>query len=463
MSLRIGPLNISWSSESRDAYLGKHDLGKFISCLTGGYSEENMVRLFMTIPEVFAPIDTIASAVCSAKWELRKLKDDEVVTNYEDWNKLFERPNWKQDWHKLLYNAVVYKYTTGNRYIYTYVPGVLTIKLSNIVNLFVLPPQHTTVKVKTDRPSYLVAESANDLIEYYDFNAGRDRAKIKPEYVIHDAFIDVKNECDDADIVRGKSPLAACEYPMSNIMAVYEARNVIYVKRGALGFMVSKVSDGSGLVALTPAEKKEAIEDYNKTYGVTKGKSPIGISRFPLEFIKTAMSISELEPFKETEASSDAIYGALRVPTDLKPRKDGATFENQQKAERRLYTHVAIPEAAQWAVLISRACKLKELGFYLYPSFEHIEALQEDKKLKSEVDWKNNETARVRFLNGIITLNTWIVEAGYEAITGVPLYDKTIFQMDDTERAIVMAVIKNNSGNNQNNNNGQETESGDKK
>lgn len=453
--MRIGPLNISWSSEQRESYSYNQDLGKFVSCLVGGYSEENMLKLFMTIPEVFAPIDTIASAVCSANWELRRISDNEVVSNNTDWNKLFERPNWKQDWTKLIYNAVVYKYTTGNRYIYTYIPDALAIKMSNIVNLFTLPPQYTTVKVKTDRPNYLVAQSANDLIEYYDYAAGRDRAKIKPEYVIHDAFIDVRGGMDEADIVRGRSPLASCEYPMSNIMAVYEARNVIYVKRGALGFLVSKVSDGSGLVALTPAEKKEALEDYASTYGISRGKSPVGISRIPMEFIKTAMSISELEPFKETDASSDALYAALRVPRELKPRPEGATYENQQKAERRLYTHVAIPEANQLASLIGRACKLKDLGLYLYPSFEHIEALQDDKKLESEVGWKNNETLRVRFLNGVITLNMWIVEAGYEAVTGVPLYDKRIYQMDEAEQALVQSFLK--TGNQNSNSNGTDT------
>lgn len=454
--MKIGPLNISWNSEKRESYYSSQDLGKFVSCLVGGYSEENMIKLFMSIPEVFSPIDTIASAVCSANWELRRISDDEVVSNNSDWNALFERPNWKQDWRKLIYNAVVYKYTTGNRFIYTYIPESLAVKMKNIVNLFVLPSQYTAIKIKTERPNFLVAQSSNDLIEYYDFSAGRDRAKIKPDYVIHEAFIDVKSDSLDADIVRGVSPLASCEYPMSNIMAVYEARNVIYVKRGSLGFMVSKVNDGTGLVALTPAEKKEALEDYANTYGLNRKKNLVGISRFPLEFIKTAMSISELEPFKETDASSDALYAALRVPRELKPRPEGATYENQQKAERRLYTHVAIPEANQLAALIGCACKLKELGLYLYPSFEHIEALQDDKKLESEVGWKNNETLRVRFLNGVITLNMWIVEAGYEAVTGVPLYDKRIFQMDENERAIIQAFIK--AGANQNaNNNGNET------
>lgn len=440
--MQIGPLNISFKRDLREDYLYTQDLGKYISCLTGGYSEENMLTLFSKIPEVFAPVDTIAAAVQSAEWQLRRLKDDEIVYDNKDWNRLSANPNWQQDWDKFIYSSVVYKYVTGNRYLYAYTPSALVIKLANVQNLWALPPQYVEPKIKTDRVNYLMAQSARDVIDYYDYNPGRDRVKLTPEQVSHDAFISVLCQYEDFT-VKGVSPLRACEYPMSNLIAVYEARNVIFVKRGALGFIVSKKSDASGLTSLSKTDKQDIINEFQNSYGLKRSKSPIAITNHPVAFEKTAMSISELEPFKETEASSDAIYAALRVPRELKPRTEGATYENQKAAERRLYTSVAIPEAMQLAMLIGNLLKLGEAGYYLFPSFDHVEALQENKKEKSDVDWRNNETLRVRFLHGVISLDTWLVESGYEAV-GKGLYAKRLLEMDDTERAMVLAMIKNN-------------------
>ncbi|MBS1988746.1 phage portal protein [Candidatus Dependentiae bacterium] len=463
--MRIGPFNISWGYkqlESQNAW--KQDLGKYISCLSGGYAAANMIKLFESIPEVFAPIDTIAGAVCAAEWQLRRIKDDEVVYDNKVWNQLYNKPNWKQDWKKLVYNAIVYKYVTGNRYIYAYVPETLTVKMANVVNLWLLPPQYTTTRIKPNRPNYLQATGASDLVEYYDFQAGRDRLKIAPENILHDAFVDINPAVYEngiaADFLEGVSPLIACHYPMSNLMAVYEARNVIYVKRGSLGFLVSKKGDASGLMALTKTEKEELLKDYHNTYGLKHGKSPIAITSLPVDFIRTGLSIQELEPFTETDASSDAIYAALRVPRELKPRSEGATYENQKQAKRGLFTNVAIPEAMQLAVLFSTILKLNDEGYYLYPSFDHVEDLQENKKEKSDVDWRNNETNRVRFQHGIITLDDWIVASGLEA-TNIPLYTKRIFEMTPEEQAMVKAIISvkgggNSSGNANDGNNAQD-------
>lgn len=457
--MRIGPFSISWDKHRQTELTSKEDLGRFVSILSGDYSARNMITLFESIPEVFAPIDTIAAAVCSAEWQLRRLKDDEVIYDNKDWNRLYERPNWKQDWSKFIYNSVVYKYSTGNRYLWAYVPETLTIKLANVANLWSLPPQYTTAKVKANRPNFLQASSAADLVDYYDFASDlADKLRIHPDQVVHDTYLDISLD-HRGDILRGETPLIACEYPMSNLCAVYEARNVIYVKRGSLGFIVSKKGDASGLQALTKSEKEELLKDYHSTYGLKRGKSPVSITSLPVDFIKTGLSIKELEPFTETDASSDAIYAVLRVPRELKPRSQGATYENQKQASRGLYTKVAIPEAMQLAASISKLLKLADAGFYLFPCFDKIEDLQENKKEKSDVDWRNNETYRVRFLHGVITLNDWIAQTGGEPVTGVALYDKRIMEMDETELAIVKAVLslKSASDNNQNNNNGNET------
>ena len=85
---------------------------------------------------------------------------------------------------------------------------------------------------------------------------------------------------------------------MSNLIAVYEARNVIYVKRGGLGFIVSKKTDATGSIALTDDEKEQLLKQNFEKYGVRKGQVPYGISDADIDFVRTNLSIAELQPFE---------------------------------------------------------------------------------------------------------------------------------------------------------------------
>lgn len=64
--------------------------------------------------------------------------------------------------------------------------------------------------------------------------------------------------------MRVKTNLLSQRSPISNLLAVYEARGVIYAKKGALGAIVSK-TDAASSVPLTPKGKgritKETISE----------------------------------------------------------------------------------------------------------------------------------------------------------------------------------------------------------
>ena len=76
------------------------NLGNFLSCFDGQYSEKNMIELFENIPEIFAPINAIADRVTKGIWELVKEGTEDVVTNNNQWNKIKSNPNWKQSFNK---------------------------------------------------------------------------------------------------------------------------------------------------------------------------------------------------------------------------------------------------------------------------------------------------------------------------------------------------------------------------
>src|SRR5678815_4789957 len=82
----------------------------------------------------------------------------------------------------------------------------------------------------------------------------------------------------------------------------------------------------------------------DRDYGlVGKNKMPFGITGAPIDFVKSTMSLAEMLPFEETYADAAAIYGSLRVPFELAPKRDKVTIGSQQMAERTLYHNVVIP------------------------------------------------------------------------------------------------------------------------
>jgi hypothetical protein len=413
---------VSYSRDKQGNYIYKltdRDLGVFHSCLTGGYSEANMIALFESIPEVFAPIDIIASRVQNGIFQLKRISNDEVVYDNKKWNQLTTRPNWRQTWESYVYAAVVYKYVCGNRYFYSYVPSTLKKKLDNITALWLLPPQYTDPKIKNDRPTLFTATSTSDVVEYYKISIPGESDRITPDLVYHDAFIHFSLGDNP---LKGIGPLRADEMPISNIMAVYQARNAIYVKRGALGFIVSKKSDADGPIPLNPIEKDNIREEMQTNYGVTGGRDVVGITDVPVDFVRIAMSIEELQPFEETYASAAAIYGSLGVPRSFIPTKDGPTYTNGPADERKLYQDVVIKNGKEICQILNKVLGLEEIGCYADVSYDHVEVLQDDKKAKAEKDKIISDTALQQYDKGFITKNQVRVAIGQEEVAGDDVY-----------------------------------------
>ncbi len=406
---------------------------RYRSLIYGGYAANNFVQLFHCVPEIFAPIHAIASRIANADFQLRKSYNDEIIYNNKAWNALFNQPNPLQHFRELIYEAVVYEYVTGNEYMYFNTPSTLAKSFENVVAIWNLPADQIE-PVHARALKLYSATTIEDLISTYKLDENNSYA---PKDVLHIRAINL--EWNDRKL-KGKPNLLSADKAIANLIAVYEARNVIYTKRGALGFIVSKKSDGDGLTSLTKFEKDDLRAQYEESYGLTGVKSPVGITGAPIDYIKVGATIAELEPFKETMADALAIYAALQVPRELMPMEAGATYENQDKADKGFYQNVIIPKAMSYCQSITNKLGLNEMKLYLHPSFDNVESLQENKKEKAEVNKLTTETARQKFLNGIITLNEWAVEDGREKKSN-PLYDKLIYDMDETEFAKVKEIV----------------------
>ena len=88
-----------------------HEL--FVSPLVCGH---NYMELFRSVPEVFFPIDYIASRISGSGFQLKKVKDDSVVWENKRMNQILTKPNCLMSWNEMIYSHFVYKLCTGNAF-----------------------------------------------------------------------------------------------------------------------------------------------------------------------------------------------------------------------------------------------------------------------------------------------------------------------------------------------------------
>lgn len=400
--------------------------------LYGGYGRQNFIELFYCLPEIFAPVHEIASRVADACWQLRSTnKANAVDTNNADFNRLFTNPNPLMGFKQFVYQAVCYELLTGANIEYLNKPATLPDELGSVLSWFNLPTPKVKIDVKQNVDVYS-STNITDLVNSYTIGSRNFPIQNVISLVTHD--LKFGNSVD-----KFASPLLGAKLAIKNLIPVYEARGVIYIKRGALGFLVSKKSDESGLISLTSKEKEQAQKDFQESYGLRGDKSTVGVTAAPLEFIKTSMSIAELLPFDETLADATAIYACLRVPKHLIPNKDSSTYANADADMKSFYGDLIIPMANRYAQVWSN--KFNIPNRYIYADFSKVAILQENLKEKAAVDQINGNVWLQRFTSGVGTLNQWILSWNGAPIAGIPLYDQTIYQMSPEDLETVNKII----------------------
>ena len=418
-------------------------------------ADRNFLTLFHTVPEVFFPIDFIARRIAGAHFEIRSYKDDSIVycngrsQKADRLNAILQAPNSIQRWRELVYMHHVFKLVTGNAFMraamadtfkdmpkWKYCDNFWSIP-SNWVK--VVPagtkiPLFGIAKLEELVGGYELARSNDTLIRIPTFQVWHDRDGM-PQYL----------NCTGADFLKSESRLKAAHRAISNLIAVYEARNVIYVKRGALGFIVAKKDGGElGTQAMKPKEKEELLEELNGKYGFGDNKMPIGVTDVPIEFIRLNQSISELQPFEETLLDAITIAGLYGIPDVLVPRKDHSTFSNQAVAEKSAYCGTIIPMAKQFCEDLTLFLGLDKEGYYIDCNFNDVDCLQVGLKESEEVKKLVNERCRNQFNDGLITYNDWRAQIHETALEG-DIYNKVKFDMTPEELAKIDTIIKSNN------------------
>ena len=449
----------------RNSWLYHQMLAKIDSLVHPSVVDNNFLKMFETIPEVFWPIDFVAKRISEAHFDLKRVKDDSIVwCNRINADRILKQPNPVMTWREVVYQHFVYKLCTGNAFFRAAMADTISPdapKFQWSSNFWELPAQYVHVIPQTYSygiPVYGIAE-LDELIKGYKLDVNGYSGLLIPTHQIwHDR--DGVPEClDGSNFMKAKSRLLSVKKPIANLLAVYEARNVLYLKRGALGFIVAERKDETGTIALEPEEKKNLRDEINGKYGVNEGQSPIAITDIPVSFVKTSSSLSEMMPFEETLEDAIKIASIFGIPAVLVPRKDQSTFSNQDTAEKSVYTSTIIPAAKRFCEALTQFLGLEQKGLYLDCDFSDVACLQVGLKEAEEVKKLVNERCLAQFNNGLISINDWRAQIHEDALDG-EIFSKVKFEMTPDEIAKVDSVIKSqastiqiNTGSNANENN----------
>lgn len=423
------------------------DIDRYLGAFHSINATRNYITLFHTMSELQFPIRAITDRILNAEFYLKEYDTDSIIWNNDQINKFLSKPNALDTFDDLITKFVSYYLICGQSFLYSALPdslsGMKAERWKWCDNYHVLPADCVEMEYPF-RAKIFSTLQKDEIIKDYRLISGMGNEVYTPDNILH--LRDV-NMMFDPDYLKGRSRLSSLDYPLSNLCAVYEARNVIYVKRGAIGAISSGKTDSAGTVALTKGEKKDLEEEFQKDYGLRGDKSQYILSNVPITFTRFNMSIEELQPFDETLADEVAIAGAYNIPACLIPRKDMSTYNNQDIAEKSLYNNTIIPLTNKILSQLNSFLGLHQNkgGMYLFADFSKIPCLQTNKKDNAETDSKNTSTALVQYKCGACTKNQMRIKMGCDPVDGEDFYID-----DDPNKGIILNIKDINTNDNGN-------------
>ena len=329
-----------------------------------------------------------------------------------------DRPNPLQSPFEFNYERYYYLTTFGNNYVYMNNPSSLETDILTVKTFMNLNSEY--VQVKQTGKLFDQIDISGIIQEYVLTN-------YNPVKIFETSKIVHLNEVNTSGIgssIMGTSRLQSLSLPIENTQLAFEAMNVILKTRGMQGIIKANSKDGTGTpMPVPPFAKDEIDRKFKNDYGIGKNQKQFLIVNADIEYIKTIMNSQELGIYNELSNNAMIISNGLGIPPELyKTYTQGATFENQVQAVRRLYQDRVIPMVDNDDKVFNDRLQLRKYGIELHTSFDHVPAMQESFKEEAQALNMNVRSADLAYNNNTITFNQYLDIIGLEAVKGGDLY-----------------------------------------
>jgi hypothetical protein len=320
---------------------------------------------YIEIPELRTVIDRRASMMSGGLPVLINTQTGEIITDHWALD-LVKKPNPSQSWSDVIYCLSVNDALWSSAFAYC--P-----KRSFDIRNLIVPLPSDKVKINLSGRKLKQMEKGGLIDDFTFMYDGENDEKLPLEDMLY--FVTT----DGINIVNPSSRITSLKYPLSNIKAGYNKRNVLLENIGAIGILSARSNDLGGAIPMTPEEKAEIRNDWYR-----RSKDELIITEAEVNWQPMSYPTKDLLLFEEMTADKMAIIDAYGLNVYLFSQEKGATFSNVRDGVRMAYTDTIIPETQQMYATLSHQLGLTKDNLALIPDFSHIAVLQDDEKSKTE-------------------------------------------------------------------------------
>jgi hypothetical protein len=193
---------------------------------------------------------------------------------------------------------------------------------------------------------------------------------------------------DGMNIVKPISRIESLKFPLSNIRATYNKRNVLLENIGAIGILSAQQNDMGGAIPMDPEEKKRIQKSWYQ-----QSKDEIIITEANVQWQPMSFPTKDLMLFEELTADKMAILDAYGMSVNLFSTEKGATFSNVKDSYKMVIQDTVKPLTQKMYDAILEKFGLQN-EYYLEACFDHLPMLQIDEQLEAQRRKLDAETLR---------------------------------------------------------------------
>ena len=350
--------------------------------------------LYLAIPELRAVINKRAIMMSNGKPVLCD-KEGNIIESHWVLD-LINNPNPMQSWSDVMYSLSVNDGLFNNSFAYC------PVRSFDIRNLMLPLPSNKIKIVGTGK--FLNQLDKEGLIKNYQFYYDNNKYEtIELKDMIY------MNTPDGINLINPENRINTLKYPLSNIMATYNKRNVILENMGAIGILSSKKSDMGGALPITPEEKDEIRKDW-----VSRNKDKLVITESDVTWTPMSYPTKDLMLFEELNEDKQAIIDAYGLNKYVFSNPTDSIMSNLEQGMRMAYQDTIIPEVTQMYDSLSQQLGLLKEGLYLKPDFSHVAVLQNDENKKAQT-----LNTKADAINKIVQSGVNLSEEEKRAILGI--------------------------------------------
>jgi len=357
-----------------------------------------------------AIVSSMADAFVAGKFEVLNRQTGNFTRGaYKEWDRLLEKPNRFQSrkhFFKQLYISVK---VVGYCFVLKHYPTGFKDRPSE---LYVLPPEC----IQLVKKRYSVSPTSfTNVLDLYDvvFTWGGEQTKLDNE-----SLMLIKDSTPvDKETLMPTSRLINLRYPVSNLIAAYEARCTLIQKRGALGILSNSGKDSVGTIPIQDEERREVQGQFYSNYGLTRGQSQVVITTAALQWQQMSMNVKDLMLMEEHLSDVKDVCDAFGYPFPLSSHSDQSTYNNVSTADRLLYQNSIIPDSEDYIdEQFNEGLKTPESNIRIVINYENVPALQASAKERGEGMKALNDALKIEWDNGLITRNIWLESLGKDTV-----------------------------------------------